>query len=773
MPEGTLGTHPSHRDSFEALEPRTLLSAVDNLPDISLLETSTNPVVVMETSLGDIYLELFPLDAPNTVANFLQYVQRGLYSETLVHRHQSNFVVQLGGYEYTDENGLRRVFDEALAPIANEFGRSNQARTIAMAKFGGQPDSATNEWFFNLRDNSASLDDTPQDDSIDSGGFTVFGRVLGDASWAVVQSITGLTVRNLSGDAAFQGQVEDLALGRPLFRDANGLSTLTDTGTPDTANGAMTQFPALGSFSGSFEAEDQVKVVNAQIVKPQGSTDYYSHVSVYPEGYASFQSRMEIDLANPSDATATVQIVARYEGRDGLRDRTIFSGTLAAGVSRTILVHDTTNFDTSLVRRATPVAFEVYTALSTSATVEEPVAASINHFDYSGAIGEAFFDISDSDLRSDTWDFAALPAAKCSYLVWQNTTDTDTTVSVNVLISGQAPITRTFNLAAYKRGGIDLSSIPQVAVLAEGTLISARVSAGVDIVAASSSYFLTTVDDNGGSPGGERTFRSAVGTAGVPGGGSVEGIYSGIVRPNQGSVTLAASNRGVTVAVISLQAFRADGSVLTAVPAAFIMGVQTRAQVNLATVFPTIPADEPYTLRYTSTAPVSLGLLMLNSAPEVEESTLEALAVRTGETLTFADGFTTQQGLVSTTEYLSIFNPYAVGRTQANVSFIFSDGAVVTTNVVLNPLGYTAIFTEDVSAALAKINSNSQFRNYSIIVRGSFEGDESTPRAIVASLTRIDQRDTGSLDQVLVTGPTLAGSIFALSNSVFDPGIGG
>lgn len=773
MPDGTHGNRSARLPEFEALEARTLLSAVDNLPSIASLETPTNPVVVFETNLGDVYLELFPLDAPNTVANFLQYVQRGHYSETMVHRHQSNFVVQLGGYEYTDTNGLRRVFDETLAPVANEFGRSNQARTIAMAKFGGQPDSATNEWFINLSNNSSSLDNTAQPDNIDSGGFTVFGRVLGDASWAVVTAIRNLASRNLTTDPAFQGQVEDRALGRPLFRDANNFSTLTNTGTQDTANTAMNQFPTLGSFSGSFDAADQVRVTNAQIVKPQGSTSYYSQVLVYPEGYASFQSRMEIDLANTNASTATVQIVARYQVSTGLRDRTIFSGTLSANSSRTVVVHDTTNFDTSLVRKATPVAFEVYTSLPTTETDPKSVGATLNHFDYTGSFTESFFDITDAGQRSDTWDFAAIPASSKSYLTWQNTSDTATTVNVTFFISGQAPVSRTFNLGAYKRGGMRLANIPQLAALAEGTLVAARVTAGVDIVAAASSYFRTTVDDNGAAAGGERTFRSAVGAAGVPFGGSIEGIVGGVTRTATSSLTLAAFNSGPNAAVISLQAFRTSGAILTAVPAAFIMAAQSRAQVNLATVFPSIPVGESFTLRYTSTGPVALGAFFLDSSAAVEEATLTPVSTLTSDVLAFADGFTTVAGSVSSRETLTVFNPYAGRTMQANIAYVFSDGFVVTETVVLAELGGASFATESNTDVLAKVNSGSQFRNYSIIVRGSFVGDEELPLAVVAGLTRLDNRDTGSLDQVIAYGPSLVGDVFELDSSDFDPGIGG
>ncbi|MDJ0658803.1 MAG: peptidylprolyl isomerase [Crocosphaera sp.] len=126
--------------------------------------------------------------APLTVENFRNYVDDNDYVNSIIHRSVPDFVLQGGGF--TVENfTLDLVPDDP--PILNEFssGRSNLRGTIAMAKLGGDPDSATNQWFFNLADNSANLDNQ-------NGGFTVFGNVLSDNDLAVLDEIASIPIFN-------------------------------------------------------------------------------------------------------------------------------------------------------------------------------------------------------------------------------------------------------------------------------------------------------------------------------------------------------------------------------------------------------------------------------------------------------------------------------------------------------------------------------------------------------------------------------------------------
>lgn len=153
---------------------------------------SAYTLVFIETNVGDIPLRLFDDQAPQTVDNFLGYVNRGDYENVIFHRLVTGFVLQTGGYRVTEPLEVSLV--EAIAtqaPVQNEPGISNTRGTIAMAKLGGDPDSATSQWFVNLADNSANLD-------AQNGGFTVFGEVT---DMTTVDEITSQPVVNAGGSA--------------------------------------------------------------------------------------------------------------------------------------------------------------------------------------------------------------------------------------------------------------------------------------------------------------------------------------------------------------------------------------------------------------------------------------------------------------------------------------------------------------------------------------------------------------------------------------------
>ncbi|MEM6638952.1 MAG: peptidylprolyl isomerase [Pseudomonadota bacterium] len=146
-------------------------------------------VVEVQTVLGNFEINLFDETTPLTVANFLDYVNNGAYTDSIVHRTDPGFVIQGGGFTY--DGALPFDTIPANDPVMNEPELSNRRGTIAMAKLGGDANSATTQWFINLSDNQGNLDSQ-------NSGFTVFGIVLGDGM-DVVDAIGALPRFNFGG----------------------------------------------------------------------------------------------------------------------------------------------------------------------------------------------------------------------------------------------------------------------------------------------------------------------------------------------------------------------------------------------------------------------------------------------------------------------------------------------------------------------------------------------------------------------------------------------
>lgn len=129
-----------------------------------------NPVVLMETSLGNVKIQLDPQKAPISVKNFLDYVKSGFYNGTIFHRVIPNFMIQGGGF--TAEMHQKPT----KAPIKNEAGNGlkNDRGTIAMARTM-IVDSATAQFFINVKNNDFL---NHRDDSMQGYGYAVFGKVI-------------------------------------------------------------------------------------------------------------------------------------------------------------------------------------------------------------------------------------------------------------------------------------------------------------------------------------------------------------------------------------------------------------------------------------------------------------------------------------------------------------------------------------------------------------------------------------------------------------------
>ena len=150
---------------------------------------AANPQVELETSAGNIRVELYPDAAPKTVANFLEYVKSGHYTGTQFHRVIGGFMIQGGGFtsEFKEKPTRPPIAIESEQSL--KAGLSNVPGTIAMARTS-DPNSATAQFFINVADNSRL-----NFRSADAGGYgyTAFGKVVSgmDVVDRIAHSATG------------------------------------------------------------------------------------------------------------------------------------------------------------------------------------------------------------------------------------------------------------------------------------------------------------------------------------------------------------------------------------------------------------------------------------------------------------------------------------------------------------------------------------------------------------------------------------------------------
>jgi cyclophilin family peptidyl-prolyl cis-trans isomerase len=230
-----------------------------------------NSLVRLVTNEGNIDIELYDRDAPRTVANYLNYVESGAYDNTIFHRRDTNFVLQGGNNEFngTSPNSTLPEIDADPA-VLNEYSasRPNVRGTLAMAKQGATPptnqsiNSATNNFFVNLKDNTSILNNTQ------NGGFTVFGKVTDD-TMSTVDALASIPVQNRGGalnqlplqdfngnfpgnltpdnlayisDAMVLRQVEDLTFSNVTTDNPNVVATVEN-------NRIILSIPASGAVS--------------------------------------------------------------------------------------------------------------------------------------------------------------------------------------------------------------------------------------------------------------------------------------------------------------------------------------------------------------------------------------------------------------------------------------------------------------------------------------------------------------------------------------------
>jgi cyclophilin family peptidyl-prolyl cis-trans isomerase len=179
-------------------------------------------VVRFDTSSGPVFVELFDQQAPQTVANFLDYVSANSYNNSIFHRSVTG-ILQGGGFTYQSN-------PSSLTPIASNgtvqnevdaVNRSNTAGTIAMAKVPGNANSATSQFFFNLSDNSSTLDTA-------NGGYTVFGRVVSQTDMTTLDTLASIQTQNEGTATALPSSEQGVFFAVPL-QNYTGTNFPTDT----------------------------------------------------------------------------------------------------------------------------------------------------------------------------------------------------------------------------------------------------------------------------------------------------------------------------------------------------------------------------------------------------------------------------------------------------------------------------------------------------------------------------------------------------------------
>jgi peptidyl-prolyl cis-trans isomerase A (cyclophilin A) len=172
--------------------------------------------VRMETSMGDVVVELDPARAPISTANFLNYADSGAYNGTTFHRVVPGFVIQGGGWtrDLTERAKAAAAAGHPDVPIKNEWqnGLKNERGTIAMAR-DEAPDSATREFYINLKDNPKL--DTAREKT-GNAGYAVFGRVV--SGMDVVDRIGSVGTRAVNVAGVTDGSMENVPIEPVVIR---------------------------------------------------------------------------------------------------------------------------------------------------------------------------------------------------------------------------------------------------------------------------------------------------------------------------------------------------------------------------------------------------------------------------------------------------------------------------------------------------------------------------------------------------------------------------
>lgn len=758
---------------MEALEPRMVLAGVP-FPDISELIDPRNTVVRFEFNVGAMDVEFFDVAGPNgsppainTVNHILAQIREGLHDESFVHRFaidptfNVNFVVQGGGFKFTDVGGLTEITTDT---VDNEFhaGRSNLQWTMALAQRGGDPNSGTSQWFINMVDN----------EFLDNQLFTVFGRLVGetggnDRNFNVARTIAN---RNFPGPPP----PDPTFVFADVMVDNEGKVTSPFTPLPggNPLSLALTEVPVVevppsippGQLRSTAMMERYlVKVLNIEIIKPKDFDTFYEHVVVSPEGYRGPTVIETLDLVNINvNDTASYQIIVRYERAD--RDTVILTGTLAPNEHRRIKVSDFNDGTLDLVRPHTPYSLEVQST--------HDVGAQITRTDFGATASETLINIRLlSDVELMRWEFGGPAVADISptdpgvartpFLLYTGLTGMTTTVTTTFFRESASPVTITKVLGPYRRGGLELFSIQG---LGSSPITGVLVEADHPIATMLSVYEQHVL---AGTP---PTFeRHASTTQGTPGGGIIRGALAAAAFDDEGEAYISVLNSNSTAAVVTFQFRRTNGQVLLG---NLIIPPETRRTFNLRSAG--VPSQESFSITYTSGAtPVTATYVSTAGGERVSTP----FARYASSLWTFAGG-TFDPSNNNQEEFITVYNPFVSPTVRINLHIFFYFAGATNNRIDLVPAEFELLANErvdisvrDLVSIVAKINEDPlTFGNYSISILGVGTDTQDPPftAPIVAQIHNYTSGTTRSWSSIGTAGSEL----FPMTDPRFIPGTG-
>ncbi len=386
--------------------------------------------VEFQTTLGNFQVELFDDVAPRTVANFLNYVTSDRFDETFFHRSVPGFVIQGGGFSLSDNGFSQSV--QTDAPVLNEFNRSNVRGTIAMAKLGGNPNSATSQFFFNLGNNASNLDNQ-------NGGFTVFGQVLGNGMQIVdaIAAVPTFNVNSQIGGSAFTDTPLRNYTNGNAVTDANPIF-VTNVSIVGNASPIVIPFSTTSVTVGEGQSLPAPTVVAEEY--NSGSTLTYSLID--PPAGAQIDPETGVISWSPTagQANQTFLLKVQATNSQGLSDTESFS----------VRVNDAPSIapiDPRTVNEGSPVIFQL-----TGIDTDTP-ANSLTFAVQSGAPSGSSFDPSTRTFQWTPTETQGPGDYSVVFLVSDNTGLSSTqTVNIRVNEVNQAPVLAPIASRTLNRG---------------------------------------------------------------------------------------------------------------------------------------------------------------------------------------------------------------------------------------------------------------------------------------------------------------------------------